>query len=100
MMTSLTPSPTRSGIACDAIDNRTPIPIGASAGTLNTYHTILEKNHDQLSKEHNELDRRRQAADQSSERRRGNSHMEACLETVKAGFDHEFLVFRKTMQGK
>jgi hypothetical protein len=46
------------GIARDAIANRTPIPIGASAGTLNACHAILEKNRDRLSKEHNELDRR------------------------------------------
>jgi hypothetical protein len=58
-------------IARNAIANRTPIPIGASAGTLNAYHVILEKNWDRLAKEQNDLDRRRQVADQSSERRRG-----------------------------
>jgi hypothetical protein len=30
----------------------------------------------------------------------GNSHTEARLEAIKAGFGREFLVFRKTMQGK
>jgi hypothetical protein len=38
-------------IARSAIANCTQIPIGASAGTLNAYHVILEKNRDQLSKE-------------------------------------------------
>jgi hypothetical protein len=30
----------------------------------------------------------------------GNSHMEERLEAIKAGFGREFLVFRKTTQGK
>jgi hypothetical protein len=42
-------------IARDAIANLTPIPIGASAGTLNAYHAILENNRDRLSKEQNKL---------------------------------------------
>jgi hypothetical protein len=50
-------------ITRNSIANRTPIPIRVSAGTLNAYHAIIEKNHYRLSKEQNDLDRHQQAAD-------------------------------------
>jgi hypothetical protein len=50
--------------------NNTCLPIDVSAGTLNAYHAILEKNRSQLANERADLDRSRQAADLSSEQRR------------------------------
>ena len=55
--------------AHNAIVNNTRLPIGASAGTLSAYHSILEKNRVRLQKEQAELDKRRAAADESSQRR-------------------------------
>lgn len=52
-----------------AVVNNTRLPLGVSAGTLNAYHSILEKNISLLNKEHIELIRRREAADASSQRR-------------------------------
>src|SRR4051794_34553607 len=40
-----------------------------SAGTLNAYHSILEKNRSRMAKEHRELMKRKEAADASSQRR-------------------------------
>jgi hypothetical protein len=57
-------------IARNAIANNSRVPSGVSTGTLNVYHTILERNWVRLANEQADLDRRRQAADQSSERRR------------------------------
>ena len=61
--------------ARNAVVNNTRLPVGVSAGTLNAYHVILEKNRVRLAKEQADLDRRRQAADLSSERRRGLSSL-------------------------
>jgi hypothetical protein len=58
-------------VARNAIANNTRIPVGASVGTLSTYHVILQKNRVQLANEQADLNRHRQAADQLSERRRG-----------------------------
>ena len=49
--------------------NNTSLPLGVSQGTLNAYHSILERNRVRLAKERAELDRRRREADLSSERR-------------------------------
>ena len=52
-----------------AIVNNTRLPIGASPGTLNAYHSILEKNRVRLQRAEAELEKRKAAADASSERR-------------------------------
>jgi hypothetical protein len=55
-----------------AITNNTRFPSGTSAGILNAYHTILERNRERLSNEQANLERRRRSADQSSERHRAS----------------------------
>ena len=62
-------------VARNAVVNNTRLPIGVSAGTLSAYHVILEKNRVRLANEQADLDRRRQAADLSTERRRGLSSL-------------------------
>src|SRR4051812_34585656 len=51
--------------ARQAIAHNTRLPLGVSAGTLNAYHSILEKNRARLAEEHRELIRRKEAADTS-----------------------------------
>ena len=67
-----------------AITNNTPLPAGTSVGTLNAYHSILERNRVRLSNEQANLNRRLLAADQSSERRRA-SHASASRSSQGAG---------------
>ncbi|KAK1669586.1 hypothetical protein QYE76_057745 [Lolium multiflorum] len=55
-----------------AVLNNTPLPAGTSVGTLNAYHSILEKNREHLSREQATLERRLSAAERSSERRRAS----------------------------
>jgi hypothetical protein len=53
-------------IARAAVTINTRFPSGTSAGILNAYHTILQRNRERLSNEHANLERRKLVADQSS----------------------------------
>ncbi|KAK1616993.1 hypothetical protein QYE76_022510 [Lolium multiflorum] len=55
-----------------AVLNNTPLPVGASVGTLNAFREILDKNRERLSLEQNTLEKRLRAAERSSEQRRGS----------------------------
>jgi hypothetical protein len=57
-------------VARKTMVNNTYLPDGVSAGTLNAYRTILEKNRCRIAKEQANLDRCWQAANLSSEQRR------------------------------
>ena len=52
-----------------AVVNNTRLPPGVSPGTLNAYHSILERNRVRLATQEAERERRKQAADASSQRR-------------------------------
>jgi hypothetical protein len=88
--------------ARNAVVNNTCFPIGVSAGTLNAYHIILEKNRSRLDKEQADLDRRWQAADLSSKRRRGLSSSEAPPKATKGlgGIARVSPASRKETQGR
>ncbi|KAK1665120.1 hypothetical protein QYE76_053279 [Lolium multiflorum] len=72
-MVALTPSQKKNGGCRAAVQNNTPLPVGASVGTLNAFREILDKNRERLSLEQTTLERRLRAAERSSEQRRGSA---------------------------
>src|SRR3954471_19655345 len=67
--TELSVSPSEWNEAHNAIVNNTRLPLGASPGTLNAYHSILERNRTRLRRLEGELEKRKAEANASSERR-------------------------------
>src|SRR4051812_10975055 len=65
--TELSVSPAEWDEARNAIVNNTRLPLGASPGTLNAYHSMLERNRTRLRRAEADLARRQEEAAASSE---------------------------------